>query len=399
MAAIVQAQANQILTATLAIGGSNTIGATSPMKLRLTTGTAPTSTTAGTELSATGYTAGGTAITFATASGGSTSGPTGSAISWTNSGGTAWTGIVGVEIWDTAGTPVRWWFGTWSGQPIVIAAGNTFSVSTSAVTITCSLPRVTTWLLSVCDTPHCADSKLLVLPYIRLLSMGTTCSIEGCDRPVLARGWCSTHYRRWRTTGAVGGPEIRPIQPKSGTCPAEGCDRPVKVGGYCGGHYWRVRNKGEAGGPLKRRQTAECIVDGCYRKPCGLDLCRMHYERQRKGREIGPAEPRRRRYGEGALSYGYVITSVGGKTRAAHRRIMEELLGRELRRGETVHHVNGQRADNRIDGPLRNFRSGNLELWSSWQPAGQRVADKVEFAVTLLREYAPHLLAPEDRAA
>jgi hypothetical protein len=135
MAAIVQAQANQILTATLAIGGSNTVGATSPVKVKLTT-TAPSNVTAGTELSATGYTAGGTAITFATASGGSTSGPTGSAISWTNSGGTAWTGIVGLEIWDTAGTPIRWWFGTWSGQPIVIAAGNTFSVSTSAITIT-----------------------------------------------------------------------------------------------------------------------------------------------------------------------------------------------------------------------------------------------------------------------
>jgi hypothetical protein len=137
MAAIVQAQANQILTATLAIGGSNTVGATSPVKVKLTT-TAPSNVTAGTELSATGYTAGGTAITFATASGGSTSGPTGSAISWTNSGGTAWTGIVGLEIWDTAGTPVRWWFGTWSGQPIVIAAGNTFSVSVSAVTVTLS---------------------------------------------------------------------------------------------------------------------------------------------------------------------------------------------------------------------------------------------------------------------
>ena len=135
MAAIVQAQANQILTASLAIGGTNLIGATSPMKLRLTT-TAPTNVTAGTELSGTGYTAGGTAITFATASGGSTSGPTGSAISWTNSGGSAWAGVVGLELWDTAGTPVRWWFGLWSGQPIVIAAGNTFSCAVSSVTVT-----------------------------------------------------------------------------------------------------------------------------------------------------------------------------------------------------------------------------------------------------------------------
>ena len=27
------------------------------------------------------------------------------------------------------------------------------------------------------------------------------CSIEGCDYPVLARGWCSTHYTRWRKNG------------------------------------------------------------------------------------------------------------------------------------------------------------------------------------------------------
>lgn len=28
-----------------------------------------------------------------------------------------------------------------------------------------------------------------------------TCSIEGCDREKWARGWCSTHYQRWRTAG------------------------------------------------------------------------------------------------------------------------------------------------------------------------------------------------------
>lgn len=138
MGAIVQTAANQILTATLAIGGSTTVGATGPMSLRLTTGTAPTATTAGTELTGTGYTTGGTAIAFATASGGSTSGPTGSPITWTNTSGVSWSGIVGLEVWDSAGTPVRWWYGTWSGQPIIIAPGNTFSCAVSAVTCTMS---------------------------------------------------------------------------------------------------------------------------------------------------------------------------------------------------------------------------------------------------------------------
>lgn len=31
-----------------------------------------------------------------------------------------------------------------------------------------------------------------------------TCSVEGCEGAVKARGWCQTHYSRWRRTGDVG---------------------------------------------------------------------------------------------------------------------------------------------------------------------------------------------------
>lgn len=30
------------------------------------------------------------------------------------------------------------------------------------------------------------------------------CGIEGCTKPVLARGWCKTHYQRWSRTGDPG---------------------------------------------------------------------------------------------------------------------------------------------------------------------------------------------------
>ncbi len=73
-----------------------------------------------------------------------------------------------------------------------------------------------------------------------------------------------------------------------------------------------------------------------------------------------------------------MVITRNGKAILEHRAFMEDILGRKLLPGETVHHINGPRLDNRPE---------NLELWSSSHPAGQRVRDKVEWARELLRLY------------
>jgi hypothetical protein len=127
--------------------------------------------------------------------------------------------------------------------------------------------------------------------------------------------------------------------------------------------------------------TEKVVVATCLRrgesKSCG---CKRAELRSYPGPQ-GLGKWRHNR--DGYRVAGYADPQGRKRQMLEHVLVMERHLGRPLRAGENVHHKNGIRDDNRIE---------NLELWSTVQPSGQRVADKTAWAKELLRLYEPEAL-------
>ena len=143
----------------------------------------------------------------------------------------------------------------------------------------------------------------------------------------------------------------------------------------------------------KRRRGDKCIVANCDRVGgSGDSLCHKHHYRKQQGLPLDAEGDLRNRHkvknGTRRLlkDTGYMQIKITGGFIYEHRHVMQEHIGRMLESHETVHHLNGNRADNRLE---------NLELWSSSHPPGQRVEDKIRWAKQFLALYGLQVIQQE----
>ncbi len=134
------------------------------------------------------------------------------------------------------------------------------------------------------------------------------------------------------------------LSPLQTPCIVANCNRRAVSKSMCDMHYRRAKKYGD---PLilKHQKGRGCSVIGCDGKHQGHGFCQKHYLMFRRNGD--PLNRQKAPAGSGYLRSGYHVRGSNGSQISVHREIVEKTIGRLLPEKAEVHHVNGNKSDNR----------------------------------------------------
>lgn len=155
-----------------------------------------------------------------------------------------------------------------------------------------------------------------------------SCSIENCESPHVARGWCEAHYARWSRHGD---PLAGRAAPRPGAiCSIENCEKFIRARGLCVKHYKRFLLHGDANYTVHSLPGKPTVG-----RPSGNGYIVVSVHKD---------DPYAAMAWQMSGNNGLISLRM-----LQHRYVMAQHLGRCLLPSETVHHINGDGTDNRID--------------------------------------------------
>ena len=104
------------------------------------------------------------------------------------------------------------------------------------------------------------------------------CSIPDCGKPVRARGYCESHYRKLKRSGDPNGVRA-PYQKSPEVCTVDGCNRKPLGKGLCHNHYRRMSLYGDPLGMFTKPPQRHCSLPGCRNLHIARGFCKKHYNR------------------------------------------------------------------------------------------------------------------------
>lgn len=110
------------------------------------------------------------------------------------------------------------------------------------------------------------------------------CSVSGCGKKVEARGWCQTHYVRWKVRGD---PLFTPYRTD---CSVPGCTRPHAKNGLCDLHNGRMKRTGTTDQPMRLIDPKRYRVRTRPEHPVAMVNGRVYLHRAALYDAIGPGK-------------------------------------------------------------------------------------------------------------